>query len=59
VFSLHWEGNTLVFIDRTTGTDSEVTMSWRYELLEDRLRAVERIRGGGRDQDNIWVFERQ
>jgi hypothetical protein len=59
VSTLNWEGNTLLFIDRTTLPDSEVTMSWRYELLEGRLRAVERIRGGGRDQDNIWVFERQ
>jgi hypothetical protein len=59
VSSLHWEGNALVLIDRTTGPDFEVTMSWRYEWLEGRLRAVERIRGGGRDQDNIWVFERQ
>ena len=36
VSSLHWEGNALVFMDRTKGRDSEVTMSWRYELLEDR-----------------------
>jgi hypothetical protein len=32
----------------------------RYELQEGgrRLRAVEQIRGAGRDQDNLWVFER-
>jgi len=61
VSSLHWEGNALVFMDRTKGPDSELTMSWRYELLEGRrlLRAVERIRGDGRDQDNVWVFERR
>ena len=61
VSSLHWEGNALVFIDRTDGPDSKLTMSWRYELVEDqrRLRAVEQIRGDGRDQDNIWMFERQ
>jgi hypothetical protein len=59
VSSMHWEGNVLVLIDRTAGPDSEVTMTWRYELLEGGLRAVERIRGGGRDQDNIWVFERR
>ena len=29
VSSLHWEGNALVFMDRTKGRDSEVTMSWR------------------------------
>jgi hypothetical protein len=59
VSSLHWEDNALVFTDVTTGPDGEVTMTWRYELLEGRLRAVERIRGGGRDQDNVWMFERQ
>ena len=61
VSSLHWEGNALVFMDRTKGPDSELTMSWRYELLEGRrlLRAVEHIRGDGRDQDNVWVFERR
>jgi hypothetical protein len=61
VSSLHWEGNALVFMDRTKGPDSELTMSWRYELLEGRrlLRAVEHIRGDGRDQDNVWIFERR
>jgi hypothetical protein len=61
VSSLHWEGNALVFMDRTKGPDSELTMSWRYELLEGRrlLRAVEHIRGDGRDRDNVWVFERR
>ncbi len=61
VSSLHWKGNGLVFMDRTKGPDSELTISWRYELLEGRrrLRAVEQVRGGGRDQDNVWVFERQ
>ena len=61
VSSLHWEGNALVFMDRTKGPDSELTMLWRYELLEGRrvLRAVEHIRGDGRDQDNVWVFERR
>ena len=61
VSSLHWEGNALVFIDRTKGPDSELTISWRYELLEDRrhVRAVENVRGGQRDQDNVWVFERR
>src|SRR3982074_3334527 len=61
VSSLHWEGNALVFMDRTKGPDSELTMSWRYELLEGRrlLRAVEHLRRDGRDQDNVWVFERR
>jgi hypothetical protein len=25
----------------------------------DGLRAIERIRGAGRDQDNVWEFERR
>jgi hypothetical protein len=37
-----------------------MTISFRYELQDGgrRLRAAEQIRGGGRDQDNVWVFER-
>ena len=59
--SLRWEGDALVFIDRTGAADAPVTMSWRYELDDSgrRLTAIERIRGGGRDQDNVWVFERR
>ena len=54
---LCWDGDALVF----TGRDAQWTISFRYELLEERrrLRAVEQIRGGGRDQDNVWVFERR
>ena len=39
---------------------AEMTISFRYELQDGgrRLRAAEQIRGGGRDQDNLWVFER-
>lgn len=60
VSSLRWDGNALVATWRTKGPDSEVTISFRYELLDGgrRLRATERIRGGGRDQDNQWVFDR-
>ena len=60
VSSLRWDGEALVFTGGISGPNVEMTISFRYELLEDgqRLRAVERIRGGGRDQDNIWVFER-
>jgi hypothetical protein len=61
VSSLRWEGNALVTMDRAEHPDSGFTMSWCYELLEGgrRLRASEQIRGVGRDQDNVWVFERQ
>jgi hypothetical protein len=60
VSSLRWDGDTLVFTSGITGPNLEMTVSFRYELHESgrRLRAVEQIRGGGRDQDNVWVFER-
>ena len=60
VSSLHWEGNALVFVDRTSESDPERTMVWRYELQEEghRLSASELMRGGGHDQDNTWIFER-
>jgi hypothetical protein len=59
--SLRWDGDALVFTDRTDAEDASVTMSWRYELDDSRCRltAIERIRGGGRDQDNVWAFERR
>jgi hypothetical protein len=41
VSSLHWEGNALVFLDRTKGPDSELTISWRYELLEVRRHLID------------------
>ena len=58
---LLWEGDALVFNCRSQGSDESWIMSWRFELLDEgqRLRAVEQIRGGGRDQDNIWIFERR
>jgi hypothetical protein len=53
--SARWDGDGLVFTDLM----GETTMTWRYELVhERRLRAVERMRGGGRDQDNVWEFDR-
>jgi hypothetical protein len=59
--SLRWDSDALVFVHRTDAADAPVTMSWRYELENSgqRLTAIERIRGGGRDQDNVWVFERR
>ena len=58
---LFWDGDALVLDCRSQGPDEPWTMSWRYELLEEgqSLRALERIRGGGRDQDNTWIFERR
>lgn len=62
VSSLKWEGNALVFTGRVQGTaDSETKVVFRYELSDGnrRLRAVEQVRGPGRDQDNVWIFERR
>jgi hypothetical protein len=61
VSSLRWEGETLVTSWRIQRADGEMTISFRHELLDAgrRLRAVERLRGGGRDQDNVWIFERR
>ena len=61
VSSLRWDGDALVATWRTEGPGGEVTLSFRYELQDGgrRLRAAEQLRGGGRDQDNLWVFERE
>jgi hypothetical protein len=61
VSSLSWDGDALVFTGRIQRPDAEVKISFRYELLGDgrRLRAVEQVRGSGRDQDNVWIFERR
>jgi hypothetical protein len=59
--SLRWDGDALVFMSRIQSADAERTISFRYELLEGprRLRAVEQVRGGGRDQDTTWIFDRR
>jgi hypothetical protein len=58
--SFKWDGSALVFNARAQGQNCEGTISIRYELEEDgrRIRAAETIRGCGRDQNNVWVFER-
>jgi hypothetical protein len=60
VSTLRWDGDALVATWRIQGPEGETTISFRYELQDDgrRLRATELLRGGGRDQDNLWVFER-
>jgi hypothetical protein len=60
VSTLRWDADALVVTWRIQGSGGEVTISFRYELEAGgrRLRASEQIRGGGRDQDNVWVFER-
>jgi hypothetical protein len=60
VSSLRWDGDVLVATSRVEIPNGEMTVAFRYELQEGgrRLRASEQLRGGGRDQDNVWVFER-
>jgi hypothetical protein len=60
VSSLRWDGDALVATSRVEIPNGEITISFRYELQDGgrRLRASEQLRGGGRDQDNVWVFER-
>ena len=60
VSSLRWDGDALVSASQIQGPDGEMTISFRYELQDvgRRLRAAEQLRGAGRDQDNVWVFDR-
>jgi hypothetical protein len=55
----NWDGDALAFTDETETSNGELTISFCYELQDAgrRLRATERLRGAGRDQDNIWVFD--
>src|SRR6185503_17558067 len=57
---LHWDGDALVAGWRIEGSSGPMTISFRYELQDRgrRLHATEQIRGGSREQDNLWVFER-
>jgi hypothetical protein len=58
--SSNWEGEVLVFTDTTDTPNGELTISFRYHLEDSgrRLRATEQLRGAGREQDNVWVFDR-
>ena len=60
--NLRWEGEALVARSRIQRpNDSEMRISFRYELIDggSRLRAVEQLRGGEQEQDNIWIFDRR
>ena len=61
VSTLRWEGEALVATWRIQRVDGELRVSSRYELIDTgrRLRAVEQVRGGLQDQDNIWMFDRR
>jgi hypothetical protein len=56
----HWDGDALVFSDTTPTPNGAMTIVFRYELLDAgrRLRASERLRGAGREMDNVWIFDR-
>ena len=58
--SSEWDGEALVFADRIPTLTGEMTIVFRYELLEGgrRLRAAEQLRAPDREQDNVWVFDR-
>jgi hypothetical protein len=60
VTSLCWDGDVLVSAFRERGPFGEVVISFRYSLEDGgrRLRADEKVRGGGRDQDNLWIYNR-
>jgi hypothetical protein len=60
ISSLRWDGDALVITWRTQRSDSEITVSFRYELLDSgrRLRAMEQLRGTDHDQENVWIFDR-
>jgi hypothetical protein len=59
--SLNWEGDGLVVTFRTRHPGGEVTVTFRYELIDEqrRLRAIEQVRGTDHDQDNVWIFKRR
>lgn len=61
VTSLRWDGDVLVSTFTERGPYGEVVISFRYSLEAGgrRLRAVEEVRGGGRDQDNLWIYDRE
>ena len=55
-----WNGDTLVFADKVSLPNGEMTICFRYELQDEgrRLRAAETLRAPDRSQDNVWVFDR-
>jgi hypothetical protein len=59
VSSLRWDGNVLVFTAQTQRPNGEMTIEFRYELLDGgrRLRAAEQLRSAAYNQDNVWMFD--
>jgi len=58
---LQWDGGALVVTFREPIPTGLMTVSFRYELMDDgrRIRASEQVRGTAWDQDNVWIFERR
>ena len=59
--ALRWDGNALVVTFVNDLPDGEMTVSFRYELIDEgrRLRAAEQVRGVPWAQDNVWMFDRR
>ena len=59
--ALQWDGDVLVVTFEEPVPAGTMTVSFRYELIDDgrRIRASEQVRGTSWDQDNVWVFERR
>src|SRR5690242_8614822 len=57
VSRLHWEGDALITSTLIQFPNSEMSISFRHELLDGGrcLRALEQLRASGRDQDNTWI----
>ena len=58
---LRWDGDALVATFRVETPHGEMIIVFRYDLQEGgrRLRASEQLRGAGREQDNVWIFEQR
>jgi hypothetical protein len=61
VSSCTWDGDALIVRFVTRWPDGDMSISFRYELLDagTRLCATEELRGTDHDQDNVWVFDRR
>jgi hypothetical protein len=59
--TVHWEGDTLVFISTFPGYDDTASNTVRYRLgnADQTLTAEERLRSSQFNYDNIWVSDRE
>ena len=56
---LRWDDDALVVTFTNPLPEGEMTISFRYELIDEgrRLRASEEVRGVPWAQDNVWIFD--